>query len=214
LWQRGDTIFLPSTYFEYAYDVAKLASERGLKTVFVSNGFMSDQALEMIAPYLAAANVDLKSFNSEFYRNICKGDIDQVKRTIRSMVEREIWVEVTTLLIPGENDNPNELKQLAGFLADLSRDIPWHISRFHPDYNFTDYGPTLISTLERAYRIGKDAGLNHVYLGNVMSDIHTLCSNCGSLLIERSGFGVRIRNLSSGKCTKCNTKLAGIFVST
>ncbi len=157
----------PTIFFEYAYDTAKLAKARGLYNVFVTNGYMASEAISLIRPYLDAANIDLKSFSEEFYRKICGAHLEPVLDSIRLMKEAGIWIEITTLVIPGKNDSPKELKNLAAFIAGVSKDIPWHISRFHPDYKFLDYPPTSIEILEEAQEIGKKAGLKHIYLGNV-----------------------------------------------
>ena len=157
----------PTIFFEYAYDTAKLAKARGLKNVFVTNGYMTSESISLIRPYLDAANIDLKSFREEFYRKTCQAHLAPVLDSIRLMKEAGIWIEITTLLIPGENDAPEELKELAAFIAEIGKDIPWHISRFHPDYKFLDYPLTSREVLEAAKVIGEKAGLRYVYLGNV-----------------------------------------------
>ncbi|WP_455382455.1 AmmeMemoRadiSam system radical SAM enzyme [Salinispira pacifica] len=158
----------PTIFFEYAYDTARIATDRGLKNIFVTNGFMSEEALKEIEPYLDAANVDLKSFSDRFYRRQCKGRLNPVLDTIRRMKERGIWVEVTTLIVPRENDSREELEQIAGFLASISREIPWHVTRFHPDYKMTDRDVTPRDTLDLARSIGSAAGLRSVHVGNVL----------------------------------------------
>jgi len=157
----------PTIFFEYAYDTAKLAKEAGLKNVFVTNGYMSRQALETINPYLDAANIDLKSFREEFYSENCKGHLQPVLDSIKLAKKLGIWIEITTLIIPGQNDSASELSDIAGFIASVDKDIPWHISRFHPDYQFLNQKPTPIETLKEAEDLGKKAGLRYVYLGNV-----------------------------------------------
>jgi len=157
----------PTIFFEYALETAKLASAKKLANIFVTNGYMSEQALRLIAPYLNAANIDLKSFSAKFYKNLCQGKLQPVLETIKLMHELKIWVEITTLLIPGENDDPGELKQLAEFIATVSPEIPWHISAFHPDYKFMNHGYTELSSLNLAQKIGRQAGLKHIYLCNI-----------------------------------------------
>ncbi|MFH1504161.1 MAG: AmmeMemoRadiSam system radical SAM enzyme [Candidatus Omnitrophota bacterium] len=157
----------PTVFFEYAYDTAKLAKQQGIKNIFVTNGYMTKQALEAINPYLDAANVDLKSFREEFYLKNCQAHLAPVLETIKLMKKMGIWLEITTLVIPGENDSESELKGIAGFIAGIDKEIPWHISKFSPCYEFTNYEPTPIETLQKAYNIGKEQGLLHVYLGNV-----------------------------------------------
>ncbi|MEM7813630.1 MAG: AmmeMemoRadiSam system radical SAM enzyme [Candidatus Aenigmatarchaeota archaeon] len=203
----------PTVFLEYALDVMKLAKKRGLKNVWVSNGFMSREALETIAPYLDAINIDLKSFSEDFYRDVCKARLEPVLNNIRKCHELGIWVELTTLLIPGKNDSDAELEQAARFIASVSKDMPWHISAFHPDYKMQDVEPTPKSSLMRACKIGKAAGLNHVYVGNVADSEHssTFCPKCGEKLIERSGNSVTSNRLNSGACPKCKTKITGVW---
>ena len=157
----------PTIFFEYAYDTAKLAKEAGLKNIFVTNGYMNRQTLETINPYLDAANIDLKSFREEFYTKNCKGHLQPVLDSIKLAKKLGIWIEITTLIIPGQNDSGSELLDIVSFIASVDKNIPWHISRFHPDYQFLDQKPTTIESLKRAEDLGKKAGLRYVYLGNV-----------------------------------------------
>ena len=157
----------PTVFFEYSYDIARLARERGLRNIYVTNGYMSKEALEKISPYLDAANIDLKSFSENTYKGICKARLQPVLDTIKRMKSVGIWIEITTLLVTGINDSKKELEQTAGFIAGIDKGIPWHISRFHPDYKFQDTAYTPIESMQSAMRIGKEAGLHHVYLGNV-----------------------------------------------
>jgi pyruvate formate lyase activating enzyme len=203
----------PTIYFEYAYDIAKLARERQLKNAFVTNGFMTVRAIDRIAPYLDAANVDLKSFRDDFYKNRCGARLQPVLDSLKNMKERGIWVEVTTLLIPGLNDREEELQQIAGFISSLGRETPWHISRFYPRYKMNDIPATNIAAIQRASEIGKAAGLKYVYSGNVPGNQseNTFCSHCGGLLIERYGYTVRKMHLKGSACLTCETPLDGIF---
>ncbi len=201
----------PTVFGEFALDVMKEARRKGLKNVFVTNGYMSQEALEAFAPVLDAANVDLKAFSDDFYRNICSAKLAPVLDTLRRMVGQGIWVEVTTLLIPGLNDDPKELEKLAAFIrSDLGPDVPWHISRFHPDYRMLDRSATPVSTLKEARRIGLAAGLHYVYTGNVPGDPgeHTFCPGCSALLIERMGFWIRKNRIADGKCPECGVSIA------
>jgi len=157
----------PTIFFEYAYDIAKVAKQAGLKNIFVTNGYMSKEALETISPYLDAANIDLKSFREKFYVENCKGHLQPVLDSIKLAKKLGVWIEITTLIIPGHNDSASELSDIAGFIASVGKDIPWHISRFHPDYHFLNQKLTPIETLKKAEDLGKKAGLDHVYLGNV-----------------------------------------------
>lgn len=203
----------PTVYFESAYETARIADGQGIKNVFVTNGFMTSSALETISPYLAAANVDLKSFRDEFYRKSCGARLGPVLTSLQKMKELGIWVEITTLLIPGLNDNNEELNDIANFIAGLGKEIPWHISRFYPQFKMLHTSVTPVSSLHRACEIGKLAGLKYVYSGNVPGDEgeNTYCSHCGNCLIERYGFRVINVNLKENKCNRCGMKLDGIF---
>jgi pyruvate formate lyase activating enzyme len=197
---------------EYALEVARRAHEAGIKNVFVSNGYMTEEALDAISPYLDAANVDLKSFTDSFYRDQCGARLKPVLKTLEGMVRRGIWLEVTTLLIPGLNDDPAELRQLADYLVKLSPDIPWHVSRFHPTYRLLDRPSTPVQTVQRARQIGIESGLKYVYPGNIPGDDgeNTYCHACKALLIERFGFSMKRIGLKDGVCSSCGTPMAGV----
>jgi pyruvate formate lyase activating enzyme len=203
----------PTIYFEYAYDTARLAHERGLKNVFVTNGFMTDRTLDAIAPYLHAANVDLKSFRDDFYRKRCGARLDPVLKSLRKMKDMGIWVEVTTLLIPGLNDDEHELHDIASFIFSLGPETPWHISRFHPPYKMSQRPATPVAAIRRAAETGRACGLKYVYSGNIPGDEgeDTFCFHCGQLLISRYGFHIKQMNLHGSACSRCGTPLEGIF---
>jgi pyruvate formate lyase activating enzyme len=203
----------PTIYFELAYETAKLAEEQKIKNVFVTNGFMTSTAIETIKPYLAAANVDLKSFRNDFYKKQCGARLQPVLESLQKIKNLGIWIEITTLLIPSLNDSDEELKDIADFIAGLGKETPWHISRFHPQFKMLNKQVTPVSSLHRAREIGKQAGLKYVYSGNVPGDDgeSTYCFNCGNCLIERYGFQVRKVNLNGSKCNHCGTDLEGIF---
>ncbi len=203
----------PTIFFEFAHDTARLAHEEGLLNVFVTNGYMTSEAVHMIKPYLDAANVDLKAFNDDFYKEQCSAKLEHVMETLRLMKSLGILVEVTTLLIPGLNDDRKELKALASFVADsLGPDTPWHISRFHPTYKLTDRPPTPAESIHEARRIGLDAGLRYVYSGNLPGDEgeNTLCYSCGDSLIERWGYRISKNVIQDGRCPKCGATIDGI----
>jgi pyruvate formate lyase activating enzyme len=203
----------PTIFYEYAYDTAELAKEEGLRNVFVTNGFMTGRALETVNPYLDACNVDLKSFRNEFYKETCSGRLKPVLESIRRMKELGIWVEVTTLIVPDQNDSETELKEIASFIAGVDEGIPWHISRFHPDYEFGDSRPTPLETLKMAYSIGKEAMLEHVYIGNVPGEeSDTICPHCREVLIKRGAFVVEDNRLKDSRCPSCGSVIAGVFV--
>ena len=203
----------PTVFFEYAYDTAKLAHKKGIKNVFVTNGYETEEALQPIKPYLDAMNIDLKSFNDEFYRKICKARLQPVLDTIKLSNDLGIWTEITTLVIPNKNDSEAELKKIADFISKIDKNIPWHVTAFHPDYKMTGVPSTSYAALSKAYSIGKKAGLNYVYVGNIDDDKHsnTYCPNCNSTLIKRSGYFVEIENLENGKCRKCSEKIHGVW---
>lgn len=204
----------PAIFFEYLYDTAKLAKNKGIKNIFVSNGYESEEALEMIKPYLDGINVDLKAFTEEFYRKICHAKLAPVLETIKRINELGIWMEITTLVIPGKNDSDAELKKIAEFIVDLDKNIPWHISAFHPDYKMKDADHTPSQTLLRAYEIGKKAGLKYIYVGNILDEerASTYCNGCGELLIQRKGFVTTVKNFKNGKCTNCSEIVAGVWL--
>lgn len=206
----------PTIYFELAYDTARIAVENGLKNVFVTNGFMTAETIEMMVPYLTAANVDLKSFRDEFYKKQCGARLNPVLESLKKMKETGIWVEITTLLIPTLNDSDEELKDIAQFISVLGKETPWHISRFHPQFKMLNVPVTPVSSLHRAVEIGKHAGLKYVYSGNVPGDNgeNTYCFHCGNLLIERYGFQIISINLKGNKCNRCGTELEGVFSET
>lgn len=204
----------PTVFFELAYETARLAKTKGIRNVFVSNGFMTPKAVETIAPYLDAINVDLKAFRDETYREVMKARLAPVLECLKALVVAKIWVEVTTLVVPGMNDSPEELADIAGFISDqLGPHVPWHVSRFHGDYRMTNCPPTPVSTLQTACRIAADAGLLYVYSGNVShgASENTLCPKCRELLIERSGFTLRANRLVDGKCPDCGEPIEGIW---
>lgn len=203
----------PTVFFEYTRDIAVLARQAGLANNYVTNGYMTAEMLEAFYPYLDAANVDLKAFRDEFYRQQCGARLQPVLDTLRLMKRMGIWVEVTTLVIPGLNDDRGELRELAGFIAqELGVDTPWHVSRFHPMYKMLDRGSTPVQTLEMAWAIGKEVGLRYVYIGNVLGarEENTFCWNCGKLIIGRFGFSVRERHVRDGKCEYCGAAIDGV----
>ncbi|MFL7792346.1 MAG: AmmeMemoRadiSam system radical SAM enzyme [Anaerolineae bacterium] len=204
----------PTVFFEYTYDTAKLAHEHGIKNVYVSNGYMSQAALDMIEPYLDGINVDLKAFTEEFYNEHCQARLEPVKRNIAHMArETDIWVEITTLLIPGLNDSAEELRAMAAWLAEVDPDMPWHVTAFHPDYQMQDRPRTAQRDLARAYEVGKEAGLHYVYVGNVMDADResTYCPKCGEKLIQRRWYSVRELWRERGTCSKCGHAVAGVW---
>jgi pyruvate formate lyase activating enzyme len=204
----------PTVYFEFAYDTARIAHEKGLLNVFVTNGYMTSEALRMISPYLDAANVDLKSFSDGYYKKYCGAKLSPVLETLILMKSLNVLVEVTTLLVTGLNDGKTELESLACFIVEsLGPETPWHISRFHPTYKLTDRPPTPLKSLTTARDIGLAAGLKYVYLGNVPGENgeSTACPDCNKMLIDRWGFTVRKNRLKEGRCPYCGSRIEGIW---
>jgi len=202
----------PTIFYPYAKDIGIIAKEKGLKNIFVSNGFESPEIIEDMASWVDAANIDLKSWDDAYYKKVLKGGLEEVKDTLRRMVDEGIWVEVTTLIIPDENDSDKDLQEMAEFIAnDLGKHIPWHLSAFHPDYKMLDKERTKLETLERAKKIGQKAGLQYIYLGNVPVHGDTYCPECGELLIDRTGYSVTVNKLEDGHCPKCQHKIEGVW---
>ncbi|MBW1971217.1 MAG: AmmeMemoRadiSam system radical SAM enzyme [Deltaproteobacteria bacterium] len=202
----------PTIFFEYAYDTSVIAHEKGIKNVFVTNGYMTKEAIDAISPYLDAANVDLKAFTEKFYKDICAAKLEPVLESIRYMKKKGIWVEVTTLIIPGLNDSEEELKQIADFIFSVGEEVPWHVSAFYPTYRLTDRSRTPASTLKKAREIGIQRGLRYVYTGNIPGDEgeNTYCYNCKKLLIKRFGFQITKKDIKDGKCIYCGAQIDGI----
>lgn len=201
----------PTIFMEFAYDCARLAHERGLKNLFVSNGYTSPEAAKVIIPYLDGINIDLKG-DDKFYRKVVGAKLEPVLNTIKLMKESGIWVEITTLIIPGHNDDEVFLKWTADFISSIDPSIPWHVTQFYPTYRLTDSPHTPVSTLRRAREIGINAGLRYVYEGNVPGEggENTYCPDCGELLIERFGFSLSTIAMKGGKCSKCQTLIDGV----
>jgi len=203
----------PTIFFEFALDTARLAVKKGLRDVFVSNGYMTEECLKEIHPDLHGANVDLKAFTDRYYKELCGAKLAPVLRTLETMVKLGIWLEVTTLLVPGQNDSEGELADLANFLVRLDPGIPWHISRFHPTYKLTNIRATSPYSIRRARDIGYEAGLKYVYTGNLPGDSgeKTFCHQCGETLIDRYGFSVRKDIIKDGRCPKCSADIPGVW---
>ena len=203
----------PTVFFEYAYDTARLAHQAGLANVYVTNGYMSEEMLETFHPYLDAANVDLKTFDDGVYRRHVGARLQPVLEAMQVMKRLGIWLEVTTLVIPGINDDPTELQRVARFVLErLGADTPWHISRFFPAYKMQNVPPTPVEALNRAREIGLAKGLRYVYVGNVREEAEqdTVCPACGKNLIERRGFVVLANSIRNGCCPDCGAPIAGV----
>lgn len=201
----------PTVFLEYALDTMKLAKEKGLKNIWVSNGYMSPEALELISPYLDATNIDLKGFNLAFYRKNCSATLEPVLNNLIAIKKKKIWLEITTLVIPGLNDDEESLKGIAQFIAQkLGRNTPWHISQFSGtiSWKLQYIEDTPVETLEKAYQLGRQAGLHYVYIGNVLGEEHenTYCPKCGTLVIGRQGYYITRKDID-GHCPSCHYNL-------
>jgi pyruvate formate lyase activating enzyme len=201
----------PTIFFEYCNDIGPLARDAGLKNIFVSNGFMTSQMLEMAVPWLDAVNIDLKAFSDDTYRRLMGAHLQPVLDSMKKVIQMGVWLEVTSLIIPGINDQISELHEMAHFVADeLGIDVPWHISRFFPGYKMNDVPPTPMDTLQKAREAGKEAGLNYIYVGNVplSADQNTVCPSCGETLIERMGYNILSNKIGNGRCPECGYEIA------
>jgi pyruvate formate lyase activating enzyme len=199
----------PTVWYEFIYETSKLAKEAGLKNVMVTNGYISEQPLQELIPYLDALNIDVKAFNEDFYRKYIKGDYKQVLKTAEIAVQANCHVEITSLLVPGLNDSQDELKALVEWCASkLGKDVPLHFSRYFPSY-MLDLPPTPLSTLEKAYEIGVSK-LNYVYIGNApeLRKSNTYCPKCNNMIIARSGYGTKVTGVINDKCVYCGEELA------
>lgn len=203
----------PTIFYEFALDTARLAHEQGIKNIFVSNGYTGPEATREIAPFLTANNIDLKAFSDRFYQEVCGAKLRPVLETISLMKELGVWVEITTLVIPGWNDSDQELTEIANFIRALDPQMPWHVTAFHPTYKMTDREATPPATLKRAREIGLAAGLKFVYTGNLpgAEGESTYCPNCRETLIERRGFLAKAAGLADNTCRACATIIPGIF---
>lgn len=206
----------PVVFFEYTYDTAKLAHEAGLKNIYVTSGYETHKAIDTIAPYLDGMNIDIKGYDQSFYRDICGASLKPVLDTVEYAYKKGIWIETTTLLIPGYNDSDEEIRAIAKFQVSLDPCMPWHISGFHPMYKMQDVPRTQASKLRRAYEIGKEEGLKYVYVGNIDDEAResTYCPQCHKLVIDRHGhIGQYVTNhmINKNNCPYCGMSIDGVF---
>lgn len=201
----------PAIFVEFVKDIAQEAKKNNLKNIYVTSGFETPEALDYMDGLIDAMNIDLKSFSDKFYQDICSARLKPVLETIKLAKQKKIWIEITTLIIPNKNDSEKEFKQIAEFIASIDKNIPWHIIRFFPAYQMKDVPITPIEKLQKAYKIGKQAGLNYVYLGNVSnSKVSTYCPKCKTLCIDRQKLPI-INKLKKGKCPNCKEEIKGIW---
>ena len=206
----------PIVFFEYTYDTAKLAHEKGLKNIYVTSGYETHKSIDLLSPYIDGMNIDIKSFSNEFYKEICGARLKPVLETVKYAHEKGIWIEITTLLIQGKNDSDEEIREIAKFIASVDTSIPWHLSAFHPMYKMLDVPRTPASTLRRAYKIGQEEGLKYLYVGNIDDEDYesTYCPGCSNRVIDRRGYigEIVVNELDeNGACPHCNYKLEGVW---
>ncbi|MCE5268387.1 MAG: AmmeMemoRadiSam system radical SAM enzyme [Planctomycetaceae bacterium] len=205
----------PIIWAEYAIDTAKACHTLGVKTVAVTSGYITETARAAFYEPMDAANVDLKGFTDQFYREYCAGRLQPVLDTLHWLVhESQTWVEITNLVIPGANDSPDDIRRMCQWIAtELGPDVPLHFSAFHPDFNLTDRGPTPPDTLQRAYELAREAGLRYVYTGNLYDPErqHTYCPGCRRPVIRRQGYTLESFEIHGGRCMHCQTPIAGRY---
>ncbi len=201
----------PTIFYEYMLEIAKLATKAGLRNAIVSNGYINEKPLRALCKVIDAANIDLKGFSEDFYRQNCKSTLAPVLKTLKILKEEGVWLELTNLVIPGRNDSPKMIEKMSRWIAkELGRDVPLHLSAFHPDYLLTDASATPLSTLTSAHNIAKKQ-LNHVYLGNILGESNTSCPKCGETLIRRGMMHMNENKLKNGCCPKCKAKISGVW---
>jgi len=202
----------PTIWYPYAKDIGILAKEQGLKNIFVSNGYESPEIIEDMNSWVDAINVDLKSFSKEYYKKVLKADLEGVLDSLELFANSDIWLEITTLLVPGDNDSDEEITKMAEFISNnLGTNIPWHLSAFHPDYKMQNTPATSLKLLKKAKSIAKAHNIEYIYLGNVNVDTNTYCNKCGEMLIQRDYFNTKVLSINDNRCTKCNNKIYGVF---
>lgn len=205
----------PSMNYEYLMDAAPMLKENGIRTVLVTNGFLRPEPWRDVMGAMDAANIDVKGFTERFYKEIAGGRLRPVLDNTKAAFESGVHVEITYLIIPGENDSSDEIGSFSEWVGkDLSPELPVHFTRFHPDYKMMDHRPTPVGTMEKAREIARKAGLVHVYIGNMAGVDHndTTCPRCGSLLISRTHLSVKLTGLRGDACSKCGTRLHGVFL--
>lgn len=204
----------PTNFYEYMLDTAKIAKKEGIKNVYHSNGYINEEPLRELCKYLDAANIDLKGFSNEYYEKFCEANLEPVLETLKILKEEGVWLEITNLILPGQNDDPKMIKEMCLWIKkNLGTDVPLHFSRFYPMYKLQNLPPTPTKTLEEARDIALKCGLNYVYIGNVGGHPgeDTYCPKCKKKIIDRNGYKIIENNIVNGKCKYCGEKIAGIW---
>ncbi|MBU1322082.1 MAG: AmmeMemoRadiSam system radical SAM enzyme [Nanoarchaeota archaeon] len=201
----------PTIFYEYMLDIAKQAKKQGIKNTIVSNGYINEAPLRELCKVLDSANIDLKAFTNDFYQKVCKGKLEPVLKTLKILKQEGVWLEITNLIVPGQNDDFEKIEEMCKWIAkELGKDVPIHFSRFHPDYKMTDAKPTSVETLEKAKEIAEKY-LDYVYLGNVGGETNTFCPKCRETVIKRSVFHASQNRIKRGKCPDCKQNIAGVW---
>lgn len=204
----------PTVFYEYMYDIAKLGRERGMNTIFHTNGGMQAEPLKKLLPHLRAVTVDLKGFTAGYYRDMSFARMTPVLETLKRIKGEGKWLEIVNLVVPTFNDDLEKIREMCGWLrANLGSEVPLHFSRFFPAYRMRHLQPTPVATLEKAHRIAREAGMDFVYIGNVPGHTHnsTFCPGCGKRIISRVHFFVRSINMQDGRCQYCDQQIPGLW---
>jgi pyruvate formate lyase activating enzyme len=203
----------PTVFYEYMYDTAIIARDKGIKNTMHSCGYINEKPLRKLSKYLDAADIDLKAFTEDFYTQVCSGSLKPVLKSLVVLRDEGVWLEITNLIIPTLNDDMKKIEEMSRWiLKNLGPDVPVHFSRFLPHYKLDNLPPTPLKTLEEARRIAIDTGLRYIYIGNIRHEGEsTFCPKCKKLLIERVGYFVKKNNLSNGVCSFCKTAVAGVW---
>lgn len=204
----------PTIFYEYMLATAKLAKKRGLRNIMHSCGYINPEPLRELLKHMDACNIDLKGFSEDYYQQMCYGHLEPVLETIKTIRRAGVWLEITNLVIPGKNDDPKRIREMCRWIKEnVGSDVPLYFSAFYPQYKLQNVPPTPVETLEKAYAIAREEGLNYVYIGNVFGHVkeHTYCPKCGKIVIKRLGFGIEENNLVDGKCRFCGYPIAGVW---
>jgi len=206
----------PTSFYEYVIDTSRLAQARGIKNLYISNGYINPEPLKALAPYLDAANIDLKSFDNDIYLRLNAGKLQPILDTLKILVDNNVWLEITNLIVPSWTDNLDMIKRMCGWLAENGfKNYPLHFSRFHPLYKLTQLPSTPLNTLLKAREIAVEAGLNYVYIGNVPGKgfENTFCPECKKMVVQRRGYSILSIDIEDGKCRFCGNEISGVWAN-
>ncbi len=202
----------PAIWYPYAKDIGTLAKKNGIKNIFVSSGYESKEVISDMLSWVDALNIDLKSFSHEYYKKVLKTNLDGVLASLVEFARSDIWLEITTLLIPGVNDSTDEIRKISKFISSkLGTDVPWHLSAFHPAYKMLNTPNTSLDSLQKAKKIAQSYGIKYIYIGNIQNDNSTYCYKCGDKLIDRLGFNSQMIDIDRGTCRSCKEPIKGVW---